>query len=416
MRRPNRRPNYTKTEDITNWEETVDYIIHQDGTVAIAVDGNTGKEVSRNTDAYIVIAYCLTQLATGGHVHIKHGTYTIDTALAPASWTWISGDGQNRTILFLEAETVINMIYADGKDHVRISDLTIDGNQANQTDGGSSDTQCGILITDSDSWLIDNCEIKNATEVGIHFYVGSLTNTVSNCYIHDNFHRGINLYTGSTNCRIINNDFEDNVDYGLSAHVGITGLKVIGNDFTGTGRGIWIQDATSLLLNTNTCHDIAIAGMDIGASGHPVTDSHIVGNYYYNCDVYQGIKITDSDRISITSNAFYSSALADDEGIQIAADCTTIIVTANTFVNMVRGVDVDGDDCIFNWNIFLNCTTPIDDNGERNIIDGMSLNAGVPGAAGVWAATLHEGVIVRDTTNNKTYICAEAGWREISAA
>ena len=44
MRRPNRRPNYTKTEDIENWEEIAAYVIYEQDADFIALNGRTGAE------------------------------------------------------------------------------------------------------------------------------------------------------------------------------------------------------------------------------------------------------------------------------------------------------------------------------------------------------------------------------------
>jgi len=70
MRRPNRRPNYTKTEDITNWEIPPDYLVYKDDADTVAVNGDTGEEDSRNTDSFTVIQYAVNN---GNHVHIKGG-------------------------------------------------------------------------------------------------------------------------------------------------------------------------------------------------------------------------------------------------------------------------------------------------------------------------------------------------------
>ena len=78
MRRPNRRPNYTETEDITNWEIPPDYIVYKDGADTIAVNGDTGVEDSRNTDSAIVIQYALDN---GDNIFVKEGRYDIATEL-----------------------------------------------------------------------------------------------------------------------------------------------------------------------------------------------------------------------------------------------------------------------------------------------------------------------------------------------
>ena len=84
MRRPNRRPNYTKTEDIENYEIPPDYLVYKDDAVTVAVDGDTGEEIARNTNPSTPIQAALDgaqAIAAGGRVHIKSGVYDLDKQL-----------------------------------------------------------------------------------------------------------------------------------------------------------------------------------------------------------------------------------------------------------------------------------------------------------------------------------------------
>jgi len=199
------------------------------------------------------------------------------------------------------------------------------------------------------------------------------------------------MYNASISTTILNCKFEDNVDYGIGGHEWNRGCRIIGSDFTGTGKGIYIIDECDYLITGNSFHTLVTNGIEMGSNGHPCTDISIVCNHFYNCNVYDGIKLLYANRIDITSNVFHSSALADDEGIEIGANSTHIVVTANTFVNMVRGVDLAGDDCILNWNVFSNCTTEIADAGTGNIINGQVYETA---AAETPAGTYPNGTIV----------------------
>lgn len=68
MRRPNRKPNYAKTENIANWSESAEYVIHKEGDVYIAVNGQTGVEDSRSTNPSTAIQYALDTITAGNIV------------------------------------------------------------------------------------------------------------------------------------------------------------------------------------------------------------------------------------------------------------------------------------------------------------------------------------------------------------
>ena len=54
--------------------------------------------------------------------------------------------------------------------------------------------------------------------------------------------------------------------------------------------------------------------------------------------------------------------------------------------------------------------TKITDNGARTIINGMGTNAGDPDVMGYWLnAAKQPGLMIRDTTNNVTYLYHAAG-------
>ena len=80
MRRPNRRPNYTETEDIINWEIAPDYLIYKDDADYIAVNGDTGKEGSRNTNLHTVMQYAVDQCGDRGTI-ITKGDLTLTAAV-----------------------------------------------------------------------------------------------------------------------------------------------------------------------------------------------------------------------------------------------------------------------------------------------------------------------------------------------
>ena len=65
MRRPLRKPHGLEMEDIDNWEETAAYVVYPRGAEYVAVNGDTGKEESRNISASTVIQYAIDNLTAG---------------------------------------------------------------------------------------------------------------------------------------------------------------------------------------------------------------------------------------------------------------------------------------------------------------------------------------------------------------
>jgi len=56
------------------------------------------------------------------------------------------------------------------------------------------------------------------------------------------------------------------------------------------------------------------------------------------------------------------------------------------------------------------------DGGTRTVLNGKGENAGDPSSTGDWNGNGYEGVIVRDTTNNNTYIYNAGAWSQIASA
>jgi len=171
MRRPNRRPNYTKTEDIENYEIPVSYLIYRDGADIIAVNGNTGKEDSRNTDFSTVVQYACDAIGDdGGIIFIKAGTYYLSTQITSYPGICIKGEGiVATTISQTSGANVVNMLYVNAKKaggvgfFAEFRDMKIDGNRTNNATGTN-----GINAHSSASdTYIDNVFVMQCSASGI---------------------------------------------------------------------------------------------------------------------------------------------------------------------------------------------------------------------------------------------------------
>jgi len=174
MRRPNRRPNYTEMEDITNWEGIPAYVIHIDGTNIIAVDENTGKEISRSTDFHTVFTAVHTAATAGDSIFIKRGTYAYSTQLEITKVINIIGESKYYTYLDYGggANAAIHIDATTGHLHnMRFANFRIDAND-----------QIGIHVETADPYAFAHSLFENLyiTHVLDGIYLES--DTLGNCY------------------------------------------------------------------------------------------------------------------------------------------------------------------------------------------------------------------------------------------
>jgi len=264
MRRPNRRPNYMELEDIVNYETVSDYLVFIDGTSYVAINGDTGAELSRGPDAATVINLAL---AKTGCIFIKTGTYPIKSQLDIPSNTSLHGCGKT-TILQRHADLgavalIENADTGAGNDNIEICNLTIDGN-----DAGHAVASFGIRLVIVTRALVKDLYIYDTGLDGIHL------RTCSHCEI-----RGINLnntgnhaiFVGYTSSYCLVSDIIS-VDP-KTEHVCIEwqavaddNIYITVSDVTGSGaenQGIYIQHAQHILISNCSVYDTFNSGFTL---------------------------------------------------------------------------------------------------------------------------------------------------------
>lgn len=97
MRRPNRKPNYAKTENIANWSESAEYVIHKEGDDFIAVNGQTGVEDKRSTNFSTATQHAIDN-TTAGAIKINCDIAAFDTALDLEDNVWLDFMGHLMTV------------------------------------------------------------------------------------------------------------------------------------------------------------------------------------------------------------------------------------------------------------------------------------------------------------------------------
>lgn len=399
---------------------SAEYIIYPSGSNYVCMDGHTRRRVKTNTDAYTVMQHGLDSLISGigGIVDVKAGLYTMtDTPELYrnyTSWTPIHlrGAGMHATKLQLGNNINKDMISFDvsgaGDDGFKkISGMTLDGRKANQTTagkgivtantggGGKYDLTLKEIFVyrpydvgfDLDGWGI-RMEDCLAEYCGGHGFDLDITQGYfRNLFSAYNVGRGININT----VRGIFNGLHAymNEDTGLYLK-GFSSdfVNLISRDNEKVGIYFWIDNCVVDNIQSYT---------NVTASG-----SHNEINLY-------------SCNNTPFSNVRVKADAAD------ANDCIEIEASGDVLLNNVictgsqwNSFDIKaGCTDIYISNCVMDDT--FTDAGTRTVLNGLGTNAGVPGVAGDWQTVTVDGIIVRDTTNNKTYIYAGGGWREISA-
>jgi len=179
-------------------------------TVIVAQDGSgdyNGSDETPIQQALDLIA------STGGEVHVKKGSYTINAPLSISSSCKLSGEGRS-TVFLAKTAFDDNVIESNGRvSSVELTAFTINGDSANQTTGN------GIYINGYYNWISD-LWVTNCKQSGIEFNSGgsaSSENRISNCRFNG-LEKGI--WIGSNN-----NDFyiTDTTAYGGEYNIYMNG-------------------------------------------------------------------------------------------------------------------------------------------------------------------------------------------------
>jgi len=391
MRRPNRRPNYTETEDITNWEIPPDYIIYKDGADTIAANGDTGIEDSRNTDSATVIQYAIDQL-TSGLIHIKRGSYIVESTINLKNSIYLVGAGLASTHLGLSAgftdnTPMFSLAPLSNGNFFLLRDMTCVGSSASHTGnkGFVSDTTngknmdtifervwfndfdgLGIDLSDSaHGCRVDNCWIETCKSGGCSF--GGAQLHMAGCYICDNSGgNGLNLKNGDGTAgmpypHITNTVIKDNLGgaglYMDGVQYGIIQATIITNG----QEGLLFEQAASIGCSINTFNLICY-------------------NNNQEDGGYNDILLDNTTN----SNSFFLNPFCD---VNAAA----------------------GSDCNF-WGTMAFSGFR---SGGRMIANGCGYQSENPQTGGVWNTAPKEGITVWDTTAYTPYQYVNGAWRAL---
>jgi parallel beta-helix repeat protein len=280
-------------------------------------------------------------------VIVPSGTYILDRADL-ISDLYIKGVGVESTLKLKDSSNNF-LLYGNNVTNVRISNLKLDGNSANNLTIGT-----GIRIEGASLDItIDNCDITDFRDAGAGFNGTGQRCTVFNCRIYSNVTDGIST-TGTTELLISNNKVHNNGDSGIEIGLGSDNSTIIGNivhDNTGVGiivsgsggsltdinitgntsrdngsHGIQGNVVTRYNVSANICHGNGISGID----SFGCTFATITGNISYN-NTIRGIEIDSAAYYNtVTGNTVYQNK---QEGISVFRSPTTIISSNQVLEN-----------------------------------------------------------------------------------
>jgi parallel beta-helix repeat protein len=233
--------------------------------------------------------------------------------------------------------------------------LEVDGNQANQSDGGDNDDQCNIYIeVNSDDNLIENCYVHDAFYTNIKI-TGAQTNRdrVMKCVCTNaDQEYGIRIYDGEDHV-VAGNLCGGNGLAGIG-FFGIDRLRCYGNHSYGnTENGIILQRCHNSTVTGNNAYNNTLGGINLeGQSGgaEKCDFCSITGNTSHD-NGQDGIQLWQySVDCTVVGNVCENNS---GSGIEITTSCTYNIVngnrcTGNTSDGITVGTNCDNNLCLGN--------------------------------------------------------------------
>ena len=326
------------------------------------------------------VAYC----AGGGSVYVGPGTIEVSDTISLLSGISLRGAGLGVTIIKLANASNVHVIAGSGLTDVMVSDMTIDGNKANQTVNAA-----GVRVTTCTNVRLVRIYAHDCEQDG--FYIsGSTDVTVSECISINNGRNGYSC--GDSNGRSVRVSFQSCMSSGHSdagdigfalepaSFSSVIGCKSVG-DFRGiTCLGASTDDSTYNTIEANQIIDFLGTGINVqpGTSGssHNVVADNVLKP---GSAATEGIVLTAATDVTVRGNRIGPLTANNSVGIVALTSLTRFKIDGNHIHSSHRhGIQVAG--------------------GVRGTIDGNT----VRNPSGETDNT-YDGIRVADTTD--TSIC-----------
>lgn len=311
-------------------------VIYQDNNNYKAITNVTHEEIIVDTNASRVIQGVINSFKDyGGSIIIESGIYNIKNKILLNSGIKISGRGES-TLLKLAKDNMEGIIFeANGKDHLEIFDILIDGNSQS-----SKESIAGIILRDCGDCKINSVTVKNFGQYGIWIDKNSFLCKITECTAAGNKKAGFYLSDLQHGGR--GGDFVPNLISNCSVFLG--------------GNGFELNH--SLCTNIVGCQVFQVKNNAFFI--YNKSNSNIItGSRAFQCKK-NAIYVKDSHELNVSSNI-----MCWNSGNSVELDNVTWgVVSANEFIdiggrheNPAIGVYIHGyskliqvsNNTIFNW-------------------------------------------------------------------
>ena len=318
--------------------QTYSFLIYQTGTDILAKNGTTQEIEYNSRIATETIQYAIDHLTTGRTWFEKvliEGDFEIAPAIHMASYTYLDIDGR------LIASGPDNIINITGCSNVEIANGILDANAGAFDDDPEADIENCIFVADADDISIHDMVIQNSLHFGIRLdgHLLYYPSNVERIQLRDNSIRdckfgvhiqeatsvivannqiyscglAIGMASNSVDVTIADNQLIDSwLEHGIyageSQRVTITGNLIARNNASGiqirpTYEGSTCRD---FIISDNIISDNLGNGMNIdGAETDSAMDRVSVSNNIIKNNWMGGVRLYDSDNITIQNNQFY---------------------------------------------------------------------------------------------------------------
>jgi parallel beta-helix repeat protein len=291
------------------------------------------------------------QLAAGTYAVTGDPTNPSKGGVELLSGVSLTGAGMGETVIRLvdDFNARINGIVRTALtdvSNVSVSNLTIDGNRANNTEHQAGFI-CGAKAPEGkvqSDITLSGVEIKDCTAYGFDPHEITYNLTIENCVAHgngldgfvadyivggtyknnvayDNDRHGFNIQNATSQLVLENNKAYDNGAGGLTIQRGdivpaghttipwVTDIKVIGGEYYHNGKeGILVKLSDAVTIDGVTIHDNLRQGVRIEGSTDTIVQNSVIFNNSQEADnTYDEINIRQRDDTAITGTIYYST-------------------------------------------------------------------------------------------------------------
>jgi parallel beta-helix repeat protein len=271
-----------------------------------SLDKSLADYVCDGTDDQEEINAAINALPTsGGRVLLLEGTYNISAPITILkNNVTLEGQGAGTKLFLVNGADCDVIDIGNGLtalEGIKIANLRIDGNKANQTEEHE-----GIYFWGESNYLIiksiiENCIVENVSDYGIFLYYSN-NNTIIGNQSNSNAYDGIFL-SNSNNNTVIGNQANSNGDIGIDIEQANNNI-IIGNQINSNA-----SDGIYFISSSNN----TISGNQINSNGNngillvSATNTTIIGNQI-NSNASDGIYFSDSDNNTIIGNRCQGNA------------------------------------------------------------------------------------------------------------